>query len=662
MRHITVAAVTLNQTPLDFEGNLSRIIAALEKARESGAKVVLLPELALTGYGCEDAFQFPWVTDMALRSLRELVSYTDGLIVSVGLPLRVQGALYNVAALIVDREIKGFVAKQNLAGDGIHYEARWFKRWEPGVQSTVAINGQEYPVGDLYFDIEGVRIGYEICEDAWVSDRPGRRLASRAVDIILNPSASHFAFGKDKTRLGFILDGSRAFCTSYVYANLLGNEAGRVIYDGDCLVASNGRLIARGRRFSYQPFEVLVASIDVDLTRSDLVRSASFRPEQSPDSARVVVPGRIFPHESLSLPEKLEREPWELSPDKKAEEFARSATLGLFDYMRKSRAKGFVVSLSGGADSTIVSLLVRLMVEFGVRELGGREFCEALGLTDEAGTVDEITGRLLTCVYQKTANSSQKTENSARQVAAALGASFHLFNIDELVTRYEAMVSEALGITLSWEEHDIPRQNLQARVRAPGVWMVANIKRALLLVTSNRSEADVGYATMDGDTSGGLNPIGGVDKTYLRKWLVWMEMIGPEGLHSFPVLSLVNCLQPSAELRPLATNQTDEDDLGPYVVRDDLERHILLERRTPFEALRLLRAKFPVYDTKTLATWIEKWCHLWAISQWKRERFAPTFHMDDVSVDPRSWCRFPILSAGFAAMLKIMWNDLHMVP
>ena len=245
-----------------------------------------------------------------------------------------------------------------------------------------------------------------------------------------------------------------------------------------------------------------------------------------------------------------------------------------------------------------------------------------------------------------------------RRIAAALGARFHLFSIDDLVARYEEMVSTALGITLSWEEHDIPKQNLQARVRAPGVWMVANVRRALLLVTSNRSEADVGYATMDGDTSGGLNPIGGVDKTYLRKWLIWMEKCGPEGFHSFPVLQLVNCLQPSAELRPLAANQTDEDDLGPYVVRDDLERHILLERRTPLEALRLLRAKFTLYDGKTLATWIEKWCHLWAISQWKRERFAPTFHMDDVSVDPRSWCRFPILSAGFSEMIREMWAEL----
>ena len=119
-----------------------------------------------------------------------------------------------------------------LAGDGIHYEPRWFKPWPLGRRTQIEIEGHDYPLGDIYFDCGGMRIGFEICEDAWVANRPGAELSQHGIDIILNPSASHFAFGKMAVRERFVLEGSRAFGVHYVYANLVGNEAGRAIYDG----------------------------------------------------------------------------------------------------------------------------------------------------------------------------------------------------------------------------------------------------------------------------------------------------------------------------------------------------------------------------------------------------------------------------------------------
>ena len=189
---------------------------------------------------------------------------TKDLIVSLGLPLFHRGGLFNTACLLANGQIRGFVGKQNLAREGLHYEPRWFRPWPDNVAVETQIDGQSYPLGDLVFDCGDVRIGFEICEDAWVANRPGGQLAGQAVDLLLNPSASHFAFQKHQVRRRFVLDGSRAFHVVYIYANLLGNEAGRAIYDGDAMIASGGQLLASGPRFSFRDFHVTSAVVDID--------------------------------------------------------------------------------------------------------------------------------------------------------------------------------------------------------------------------------------------------------------------------------------------------------------------------------------------------------------------------------------------------------------
>jgi len=251
MKLLRVAAATLNQTPLDWDGNRAHILAAIEEARAAGVSVLCLPELCISGYGCEDAFLSPGTQAMALSVLEEILPSTHGIVVSVGLPLFHNKSLFNTCALIVDGKLAGFVAKRALSGDGIHYEPRWFKPWPQGMRTTVNVLGQSVPLGDIFFDCSGIRLGFEICEDAWVAQRRGAELALTGVDLILNPSASHFAFGKQEIRRRLVLEGSRAFGVSYVYANLVGNEAGRAIYDGDALIATSGRVLAQARRFSY---------------------------------------------------------------------------------------------------------------------------------------------------------------------------------------------------------------------------------------------------------------------------------------------------------------------------------------------------------------------------------------------------------------------------
>lgn len=646
----------LNQTPLDWYRNKENILGAIRSAREQGVSMLCLPELCITGYGCEDAFQAAGTHQTALEILGEILPETSGMVVSLGIPLMFQNGLFNTACLVADGKILGFVGKKHLAGDGIHYEPRWFKPWPSGVVKDIEIDGAKYPVGDLYFEVGGVRIGFEICEDAWVANRPGTRLASEGVDIIFNPSASHFAFGKIEVRKRFVLEGSRAFGVTYVYANLLGNEAGRAIYDGEAMIASGGKLVATGPRFGYRNHLVTSTTVDIEATRLNQSRTASYEPSLQGGGTLCVSTKFEFPKVALKAGDP-KPDAWEKSEWIKEEEFARAISLALFDYLRKSRSCGFVVSLSGGADSSAITCLIALMVEFGVKDLGFTEFKEKLGHIKSlagAGHNKAIVKAILTTCYQASANSGPVTRHAARKLAEAVNSDHLEFEVAELVRSYVKIVEQGLGRDLTWKNDDIALQNIQARVRSPGVWMIANIRNALLLSTSNRSEAAVGYATMDGDTSGSLSPIAGIDKAFLRQWLKWLETIGPTDGAPIPVLKLVNEQQPTAELRPVESMQTDESDLMPYPLLDAIERAAIRDKQMPCEVFDHMSVRFPEYSSQQLLEWVERFFRLWCRNQWKRERYAPSFHVDDENLDPKTWCRFPILSGGFERELAAL--------
>ncbi|HZY82944.1 MAG TPA: NAD(+) synthase [Cyclobacteriaceae bacterium] len=588
---LKIAGASLNQTPLDWEGNTTRVLRAIQEARNNDADIVCFQELCITGYGCEDLHLAPWLSEKAWEELEKIVEHTSGLVVCIGLPIHFSDKTWNGACVIHDQKILGITLKQNLALDGVHYEPRWFEPWPPNEVTHIHRNGKDISVGDLVYDVKGIRFGFEICEDAWRRIRPGEILCQRGVDLIINPSASHFALGKSHSRETLVLDSSKKFNCAYVYVNVLGNEAGRMIYDGDIIFAQKGQMLGVHRRLSFKPFQLQTCTIDFD------------------------------------DPSKSERLPKTDITDR-SEEFAQAVSLALYDYLRKSKAKGFVLSLSGGADSSCCAVLVAEMVRRAAKEVG----------------YDKTVGDILTCAYQGTKNSSETTLEAARELAHSIGAGFHQWNIDDEVNSYTAKAEKAIGRKLQWETDDVSMQNIQARARSPIIWMLANIKQSILLTTSNRSEGDVGYATMDGDTSGSLAPIAGIDKPFIMMWLKWAEKeLGYKGL------GYVNNLQPTAELRPLERAQTDEKDLMPYPVLVDIEKLAFLYRKPPVEVYKLLSEK---YDPVLLKDYVRKFFRLWAANQWKRERLAPSFHLDDLNVDPRSWLRFPILSGGFKHELE----------
>ncbi|MBX7125506.1 MAG: NAD+ synthetase [Cyclobacteriaceae bacterium] len=608
--NLRVAGATVNQTPLAWSQNLSNIIQATEEARARQVDLLCFSELSLTGYSCEDLFLSDWLAEEALRQLALLLPHTNNITVCVGLPLRMHGKTYNGAAVLRDGKLLGVSLKQNLPLDGVHYEPRWFVPWRSGEIIQWQLLNSNVPVGDVVYTCKDITFAFEICEDAWREQRPAIRHLQRNVQLILNPSASHFAFGKAHVRETLIRTSSEKFQCAYLFVNELGNESGRMIYDGDIILAQHGKMLAYGDRLVIGNWHLLSHDLRFD----------------TPPVNPAVTP--VFPDQN--------------------EEFAQAAALALFDYLRKSKAKGFVLSLSGGADSSCCAVLVSEMVRRASSSLGWNQFWQQLGQdpATKPQSVAGAVGALLSCAYQGTRNSSPETLQSASSLATSIGAQFHQWTIDEETESYKSKMEQVLGRSLNWQQDDIALQNIQARARSPIIWMLANIKQSLLLTTSNRSEGDVGYATMDGDTSGSLAPLAGVDKPFILQWLRFAEKtLGYNGLHA------VNNLTPTAELRPPELSQTDEKDLMPYPVLLAIEKLAIRDRRSPVQVFHTLNKQYPAEELKG---WIRRFFKLWAINQWKRERIAPSFHFDDLNVDPRSWCRFPILSGGFETELAAL--------
>lgn len=416
--------------------------------------------------------------------------------------------------------------------------------------------------------------------------------------IELFPAADAFCFGKYAKKRAELLNRSAENGRICVYSNSLGNESGQRIYDGAHLIVENGSVIAESPRFAFGEATLTFADFDQPAT-------VFFDPDENAG----------------------------LEPLSKEEEFALAASLGLHDYLRKSKSQGFVLSLSGGADSAACAVLVRL-----------------------AHDLSEKTDALpLSCVYQRTENSSETTFNAAKNLAQSIGSEFLHFDVAPIVAQYTSMLENSIGRSLSWETDDAALQNIQARVRGPGIWMLANLRNSILLTSGNRSEIALGYTTMDGDTCGSLSPVSGVDKAFLRHWLRWAETEGltlkfPDGSRktlNFPALAEINSQEPTAELRPSESLQRDEDDLMPYPLLNRIEHFVVEEMLAPAETLQKIldEIEFQQYSIEQLRDWVSNFYKLWNKNQWKRHRYAPGFILDERNLSATEFC-YPILSGN----------------
>jgi NAD+ synthase (glutamine-hydrolysing) len=649
MRIVRVAGACINQTPLDFSGNVARIKVLIQQARAAQVDVICFPELSVTGYGCEDAFFGLDLYKRVAISLEEIAKASVGLVVIVGAPWLHRNQLYNCAFVMQDGAIIGANPKKVLAREGVHYEPRWFSPWNFGRVDQTTMNGKFITFGDVRYQFGGFGMAVEICEEAWGDESAAHSHVTSGVELVVNPSASHFSLGKDVVRKRLVTNWSRALKVNYCYANLLGLEAGRLIYDGSVLIAEAGELVAESRRFAFGDGFLTTADVDMDRARAARIKNRSVREhEDSAEKTSHCVAGVPVRSEQQTI-KRIQPVQVTQRTMSRDEEFIRAESLALFDYMRKSRSKGYVVSLSGGVDSSVCASLVAHMICEARRELGAEVFAKMARLESVIAVSDkELISKMLVCIYQATDNSGQATRDAAKAVANELGATFYLADVQSMVAGYSEQYERLTNEKLSWSKasDDLAMQNIQARVRSPLPWMFANTRQMLLITTSNRSESAVGYATMDGDMAGGLAPLAGIDKAFLRTFLSWMVNQSEFGLGPVPALKAVSAMPPTAELRPKERKQSDEDDLMPYAVMAKIERYFVADKRDAEEMCLILATDFPDMSESEISNYVNKFIRLWRSSQWKRERVAPSFHIDDFNLDPRSWCRYPILSGG----------------
>ena len=654
-----LAAASINTIVMDWQGNMRSILGAIEDAKARGVALLCLPELCVTGYGCEDMFHSPHLLEKAKACVLDILPHTKGIAVSVGIPFEYKSSVYNVACLLVDGELMGIVPKTQLANEGIYYEERWFTAWQSNKSFKVRFADIETDFGFMYFELnslpDSLRVGYEICEDAWRPNRPAERLSNQGIHIMLHPSASHFSLGKMEERERYILDSSRRYACVYIFSNLLGNESGKVIFDGANIIASCGEILNKTQAFSFEDRTLCIEEIDVQSIQAYKNRQYhtpnkdSKNSNDNKDNDEILCKTFDFAvQEGIELPQR--QSVYQRGEQRnEQDDFTHALSLALYDYLRKSYAQGFVISLSGGADSACVFVLGYFMIYIGVQDLGISGFLKKLSHIEgiqSCNSTQEICHKLITTAYQKTENNASITEDAARFLSEELGSEHLSLDIEHIYKSYVELISEATGEKLSWQSHDLQLQNIQARTRAPSIWLIANMKNKLLLTTSNRSELAVGYNTMDGDTCGGLAPVAGIDKTFLRKYLVYIEKQGFEKQKRVKNLSYINQQVPTAELRPIEQKQQkqeDEKDLMPYEVLQKIEHMALVEKKSPIECYEVLKLE----HRENAKLWIMRFFQLWSINQWKRERSAPAFHIDTYNLDPRSWCRFPILSSGF---------------
>jgi NAD+ synthase (glutamine-hydrolysing) len=516
---VRLALAQINTVVGDLEGNREHILDAIDDAREAGADLVLLPELAVTGYPPEDLLLRPGFLRAADRSLTEIARAARGIVALVGTP-HLDGDLFNTCAVCADREVKALYRKRFLPNYGVFDEDRYFAR------------GRDL----LLLRCGETLIGPTICEDIWQPGPPATDLALAGAHLITNISASPFHVGKEQERREMLATRARDNSCFVAFCNAVGAQD-ELIFDGHSVVLDDeGRVLARAPGFEQA---LLVVDLDVatvvgrrlrDVRRRALARERDSLP--TPDVVPVGSPrasrdGRPAPSAIAPLLDELEQ-------------MRRALELGLADYVRKNGFGEIVIGVSGGIDSALTAALA-------VAALGPER---------------------VHCVSMPSRFSSDETRRDARLLAESLGTSFLELPIDPIVEGFES----TLAAPFAERERDLTEENLQARIRGVLLMALSNKFGWLVVATGNKSELSVGYSTLYGDMAGGFALLKDVYKTDVYR--LTRHLNDRAGRELIPQSILDRA--PSAELRP---DQRDEDSLPPYAKLDRvLEAYVELDR------------------------------------------------------------------------------------
>ncbi|MFO7975048.1 MAG: NAD(+) synthase, partial [Candidatus Hydrogenedentota bacterium] len=576
MRLVKIGVASVSVKVGDFAGNAARLREVVQAARGQDVHLLVTPELAVSGYSLEDRVFWPEIARRGWAALEELATATKGIAVFFGLPVCLDSMMYNGTALAYDGSVRGVVLKKYLPTYSIFYEGRNWTAWRRGVSKLHGV-----PIGDVVFKLPFGCVSAEICEDLWSTNQPAGERVLAGAEIICNSSASPFTPLKNEQRKRLVLGAAGSFACVYAYANLLGCDSSRLVFDGGGLVATPDGIVAEGSVLSKDYWTLAAGVVNLDDVGRVRAENSTWRQRvehnRQPDGSLVVdldekryTPAKAEEY-AAQMPANLflaAGSETSVGADAFLDQLFDALVLGLRDYFEKvGTFDRFLVALSGGRDSSLCLLLA----------------VHAAKALDAGAAAADYARRVKVAYLPNKAYSSDATQAAARALAEELGVPFKVADIsEEAKIAFEKAAELADG---SENVTPIAKQNLQARIRGSMMLNWANNERGLLLVTSNLSEAAVGYTTTGGDNQGGYSPIANVPKTILTALLE--RIAARERIAS---IEHVLAIPPSAELAP---DQTDEADLMPYGVLDDLLFLFARRRMSLTDCWRILVYRHP---------------------------------------------------------------------
>ena len=616
---ITVATATPQVAVADCEANAQAILACINEMAAAHAKVMVLPELCITGYTCSDLFWQTKLLDEAEAALSVIVEgsrQVDALI-AVGMPLRVAGKLLNVAAILCRGKVLGFVPKVNLPAYNEFYETRHFTSGSADM-GTVQFCGEEIPVGtNLLFSCENVVdlcVAAEICEDLWVPNPPSVQHALAGASVICNLSASDEMVGKGSYRRDLVAGQSARLVCAYLYATAgEGESTTDLVFGGQNLIAENGTVLAESTTFEN---EINVATIDVQRLASERRRMSTFPAAESKEYREISF---ALAEEETKLARFFDADPFVPSNadqlSDRCEEILNIQALGLKKRLAHTHAKSAVVGISGGLDSTLALLVT------------ARAF-DMLGLPRKG----------IVAVTMPGFGTTDRTYNNAVAMIKSLGATFKEVPIAKAVMQHFADIDHDASI------HDVTYENSPARERTQILMDIANQANGFVIGTGDLSELALGWATYNGDHMSMYAVNASVPKTLVRHLVRhYADTSADEVLAG--VLYDVLDTPVSPELLPPedgAISQKTEDLVGPYELHDFFLYQMLRMCFPPAKIYRVAKEAFAGrYSNETILKWLRTFYWRFFSQQFKRSCLPDGPKVGSVAVSPRGDLRMP---------------------
>lgn len=617
---IKVAAATPKIKVADVDCNTELICNQIDEAAKNGAKVLVFPELCLTGYTCSDLFWQSLMLEKVKEKTIEIAGYSKDydMLIMIGIPYEHNGKLYNVGVVLHKGKILGMINKKHLPNYSEFYEARHFTK---GFEKVVTVDfaGQKVPMGmNILFKCENrpdMVIGVEICEDLWVPNPPSIRHTMAGATIIANLSASDEVTGKSIYRRDLVAGQSARLICGYIYADAgEGESSTDLVYSAHNMIAENGRMLAEAKRFINQ---TVYGDIDLDRIKNERRKMTTYDSKDEEDYTVVTFEMNMDNNELSTKINNMPFVPGDIAKrNERCEEILTIQAMGLKKRLEHTNAKSAVIGISGGLDSTLA-----LLVTVRAFDMLGRDRKGIVAVTMPGfGTTD-------------------RTYDNALKMIEKLGTTFIEINISDAANEHFKAIGHDSSI------HDVTYENVQARQRTLYLMNLANQYNGFVVGTGDLSELALGWATYNGDHMSMYGVNASIPKTLVRH-LVRYYADTCDDIELNKVLMDVLDTPVSPELLPPQDNgeiaQKTEDLVGPYELHDFFMYYMLRLGYTPKKIYYLARNAFEgIYDDETILKWLKTFYRRFFAQQFKRSCLPDGPKVGTVAVSPRGDLRMP---------------------